>query len=135
MIKRFGFGRNERLKSRKRIEELFLQGQRLNQFPLRVTFQFLPAAGEPGVQAGVTASKKFFKKAVDRNRIKRLMRESYRLQKNGLIELMKEKDLKGLVFFMYSDKTIASFEVIKVAMQKAIMKLQKAAMQTNENPS
>lgn len=135
MIKRFGFGRKEKLKSRKRIEELFLQGQRFNQFPLRVTFQFLPAAGEPGVQAGVTASKKFFKKAVDRNRIKRLMRESYRLQKSSLLDLVKEKDLKGLVFFMYSDKTIASFDMIKEAMGKALLKLQKAAMQTNENPS
>jgi ribonuclease P protein component len=131
--KRFGFGRKEKLKSRKKIEELFLNGKNFSVFPLRVTYQLLPSE-ETIVQVGVTAGKKYFKKAVDRNRIKRLIREAYRLQKNDLIEVLKQKKLKGFLFFMYTDKTIASFSTIKEAMNKALKRLEKLAA-ANENPS
>ena len=86
------------------------------------------------MQIGVTAGKKHFKKAVDRNRIKRLIREAYRLQKNDLAERLKQKKQSGYLFFMYSDKTIASFNTIKEAMNKALTRLEKIA-EANENPS
>lgn len=131
--RKFGFGRKEKLKSRKQIEELFLNGKNFSVFPLRVTYQLLPS-DEPTVQVGVTAGKKYFKKAVDRNRIKRLIREAYRLQKNDLIEVLKQKGKKGFLFFMYTDKTIASFSTVKETMNKALKRLEKIA-QANENPS
>lgn len=133
MVKRFGLGRKERLKSRKQIDALFLNGRRFVQFPLRVTYQFFPAE-EALAQIGVTASRKSFKKAIDRNRLKRLMRESYRLQKQLLLPSLESKKLKAIVFFMYADKTIASFDTVSDAMSKALMKLQKAALQY-ENPA
>jgi ribonuclease P protein component len=133
MSKRFGFPRKDRLKSRKKIEELFLKGQRFVQFPLRVTYRFFPAGGESTMQVGVTASKKNFKKAVDRNRIKRLLREVYRLQKNGLLETVKQKGLSGEVFFMYTDKTIVPLNSIMEAMNRSLARIQKAAGVTNEN--
>ena len=123
------------MKSRKKIDALFLEGQRFTQSPLRITYQFFPASSEPGVQAGFTATKKNFGKAVDRNRLKRLMREAYRLQKAGLTELVHQKKLNALVFFMYTDKTIASFSVMKDAMARAISKLEKIALQAHENPA
>lgn len=132
-VKRFGFGRKEKLKSRKQIEELFLNGKNFSVFPLRVTYQFLPS-DETIVQVGVTAGKKYFKKAVDRNRIKRLIREAYRLQKKDLVEALKQKGQKGFLFFMYTDKTIASFSTVKEAMNKALKRLEKTA-HANENPS
>jgi len=132
-VKRFGFGRKEKLKSRKKIEELFLNGKNFSVFPLRVTYQFLPGE-ETGAQVGVTAGKKYFKRAVDRNRIKRLIREAYRLQKNELIETLKQNHQKGFLFFMYTDKSIASFSVIKDAMNKCLQRLRKIA-EANENPS
>ena len=135
MSKRFGFPRKEKLKSRKKIEELFLTGQRFVQFPVRVTFRFNRAEEEPLIQVGVTASKKYFRKAVDRNRIKRLLREAYRLEKNGLLETANQKGLSGEVFFMYTDKAIAPFEVIKDAVNKSITRLQKFVNATNENHS
>ena len=79
------------------------------------------------VQAGVTASKKHFKKAVDRNRIKRLLRECYRLQKTSLLETVKQKKLKAHVFFMFVDKTLPEFNAVKEAMNKCLIQLQKAA--------
>ncbi len=135
MVKKFDFGRKEKLKSRKQIESLFLNGRRFVQFPIRITYQFFATAEEPIVQVGVTAGKKYFKKAVDRNRIKRLLREAYRLQKAELLETAKQKKMNVFIFFMYTDKTIESFHVIKEAMNKALINLQKQLAQTNENPS
>lgn len=131
--KRFGFGRKEKLKSRKKIEELFLNGKNFSVFPLRVTYQFVPSQ-EALIQVGVTAGKRHFKRAVDRNRIKRLIREAYRLQKIELTETLKQNHQNGFLFFMYTDKTIASFQVIKEAMNKCLQRLKKIA-EANENLS
>jgi ribonuclease P protein component len=132
-VKRFGFGRKEKLKSRKKIEDLFLNGKNFSVFPLRVTYQFLPAE-ETVIQVGVTAGKKYFKRAVDRNKIKRLIREAYRLQKNDLLEILKQRGQRGFLFFIYTDKTIVSFSIIKEAMRKCLQRLKKIA-ETNENLS
>lgn len=132
-VKRFGFGRKEKLKSRKQIEELFLEGKSFSVFPLRVTYQFV-SSEETVVQVGVTAGKKYFKRAVDRNRIKRLMREAYRLQKNGLAEIVKSNHQKAFLFFMYTGKTIESFQTVKEAMKKCLKRLEKIA-QANESHS
>jgi ribonuclease P protein component len=133
MSKSFGFPGKEKLKSRKKIDALFLHGQRFMQFPVRVTYRFSPAGEESTIQVGVTAAKKNFKKAVDRNRIKRLLREAWRLQKKGLLEHMKQKGLSVEVFFMYTDKTIAPFATIMEAVNKSLNRLQKAANAINEN--
>ena len=127
-VKRFGFGKKEKLKSRKRIEELFLNGKNFSVFPLRVTYQFSPSE-ETAVQVGVTAGKRYFKKAVDRNRIKRLIREAYRLQKHELAEVLKQKQQSCSLFFMYVDKTIPSFPVVKDAMNKCLKRLEKLTPQ------
>lgn len=128
--KRFGFGKKEKLKSRKQIENLFLNGKNFAVFPLRVTYLFLPTE-EPGAQIGVNVGKRYFKKAVERNRIKRWLREAYRLQKHGLAERLKEKKLKGVIFFMYTDKTIAPFSTIKEAMNKSLLRLGKIAHESH----
>src|SRR5689334_5548279 len=99
MPKRFGFPKAERLKSRKQIEALFAGGKSVSVFPVRAVYELLPAE-EPGLKVGVSASKRYFKKAVDRNRIKRLLRETYRLQKEELVLQVKEAGLSGAVFFL-----------------------------------
>ncbi len=131
-VKRFGFGRKEKLKSRKQIDSLFLNGKNFSVFPLRVTYQF-ERSEETLAQVGVTAAKKHFKRAVDRNRIKRLIREAYRLQKNDFNEALIQNRQKCFLFFIYTDKTIAPFKVIKETMDKCLKRLEK--MSANENPS
>ncbi|MGZ3937246.1 MAG: ribonuclease P protein component [Flavisolibacter sp.] len=126
--KRFGFGRKEKLKSRKQIENLFLTGKSFSMFPLRVTYKFMPSETST-IQVGVTAGKKYFKRAVDRNRLKRLIREAYRLQKADLTEVLKQKQQSAAVFFMYTGKTLSDFPLIKETTSKCLERLQKLAQQ------
>ncbi len=133
MAKPFGLGKKEKLKSRKQIDALFASGKSFAVFPLRVTYRFLPAEEAPVAQIGVTASKRHFKKAVDRNRIKRLLREAYRLQKKELAETLSQGNTQAYLFFMYTDKTIAPFAVIKTAMDVCLKKLQKKAEAVHED--
>ena len=62
------------------------------------------------LQAGFTVSSKHFKKAVDRNRIKRLMRETYRLQKNALATSLDQKQKRMVVFFIYLGNELPEYE-------------------------
>jgi ribonuclease P protein component len=124
MAKPFGLGNKEKLKSRKQIDILFATGKSFTVFPIRVTYRFLATVDEPLAQIGVTVSKRYFKKAVDRNRVKRLLREVYRLQKRELMGQLQQANLKAHLFFIYTDKTIASFDVFKTAMSSCLRKLQ-----------
>ena len=132
MTKQFGFGKNEKLKSRKQIEELFAKGKSFAVFPLRVIYQIIPTSGEPMLQVGVTAGSKHFKKAVDRNRIKRLLRETYRLQKAGLSDVVRQKRMNVFIFFMYLDKTIPPFNVIKESMNNCLNRLEQKLSDIDE---
>jgi ribonuclease P protein component len=105
MKKQFTLGKEERLKSRKQIERLFNEGKKFSIPPFRVHYLFSELAGPP-LQFGVGVSNKNFKRAVDRNRIKRLVKEAYRLQKITLHQRMKEKKGQLHVFFIYNGKEI-----------------------------
>ena len=123
MVKRFGLGKNEKLKSRSRIDDLFASGKRFSVFPLIVNYKFY--MGETStIKIGVTVSKKIFKKAVDRNRIKRQMREAYRMQKTDFLEITQTKKMSCDIFFIYTDKTAAPFNIIKEAMKTCLHRLQ-----------
>ena len=174
MRERFTWKKEEKLKSRKRIECVFKEGRSFSVFPFKVFYLVGPGgtavepvggaqeAGQasggrsgihPGadaaavpvqvagqgqaagraaavpakagvVQAGFGAGARHFKKAVDRNRIKRLSREAYRLQKQPLIDRMREKGLSMAVFFIYTGKELPDYQTISgkigVVLQKLI---------------
>jgi ribonuclease P protein component len=75
------FSKHEKLKSKKLIGDLFSNGQSVSAYPLRMVYLETKFEDTVQVQASVSVSKRYFKHAVDRNHIKRLMREAYRLHK------------------------------------------------------
>lgn len=78
---RYTYSKSEKLKNKRLIETLFSEGKSITVFPLRMVYIPLAETDSLIWKAGVSVSKRNFKKAVDRNRIKRLMRECYRLNK------------------------------------------------------
>jgi ribonuclease P protein component len=135
MAKEAGFGKAEKLKSRKVVEELFARGKSISVFPIRTSYKFLPlpADGKVVLQVGVSVSKRNFKRAVDRNRIKRLLREVYRLQKRELIEVLKEQRKIGYVFFIYTDKQMPQYRIVFNTISKCLEVLKRKAI--NEDRS
>ena len=98
---RFTFKKEEKLKSQKLIEQLFDKGNSLSEFPLRIVYLKLEHSSNYPIQAGFSVPKRKFKKAVDRNRIKRLLRESYRQHKHTLYQNINDK---YILMFTYLDE-------------------------------
>jgi ribonuclease P protein component len=79
----FSYSKKEKLKSQKLIEQLFSEGKSVSAFPLRMVYLKTDFDDDVQFKTGVSTSKRNFKKAVDRNHIKRLLREAYRLHKTA----------------------------------------------------
>jgi len=133
MPKQFTLDKNERLKSRKQIDKLFAEGKSFVVNPFRVYFLVHePRTMDNGLQFGVGVSSRIFKRAVDRNRVKRLTREAWRLQKNELKELLKASNKQLNVFFIYTGKELPDFATVK---DKVAVALKKLSGKVNENIS
>ena len=117
---RYTYGKDERLKSRDAIKSLFTRGKSFNVFPVKIFWQF---SEQVGLRAGIGVSTAFFKKATHRNRVKRLMRESYRLQKNELRNKL-EGSKKGMdIFIVYRGNALPEFDHLYVQVGAAIERL------------
>ena len=134
MSKQFTLGKNERLKSRKQIEQLFKEGKSFVVNPYRVYYVVNGQLSmvNSSLQFGVGVSNRNFKRAVDRNRIKRLTREAWRLQKNELKDLLKALSKELNVFFIYTGKELPDFATVK---DKVAVALKKLSGKVNENNS
>jgi ribonuclease P protein component len=126
---RYTFKKGEKLKSRKTIELLFREGKSFSNFPFRVLWKFAGTSTVP-LQTGFAVSSKNFKKAVDRNRIKRLMREAYRLQKNDLQEHVKQHQKQLAVFIIYVGNELPEYDEI---FEKTAHVLKRLIKISNEN--
>ncbi|HTN47298.1 MAG TPA: ribonuclease P protein component [Flavipsychrobacter sp.] len=113
----------ERLKRKKHIDTLFSMGKAYSVFPVTIKYLVVQPASEDSIPvlAGFSVSKKKFKHAVDRNRIKRLLREAWRLHKHELDFIPEEQQLH--VFLIYTGKEIISFKEIESSVLKCIGKL------------
>ncbi|WP_319500009.1 ribonuclease P protein component [uncultured Draconibacterium sp.] len=115
------FKKTERLCSKKVIDKLFAEGESFLAFPIKVVYKVTELPQPVPVQAGFTVSKKIFKRAVKRNRIKRLMREAYRLNKQML--RVDADSQQMAVFFIFIGKELPDFAQVEKAMKKALYKL------------
>ncbi|MFT6845383.1 MAG: ribonuclease P protein component [Flavobacteriales bacterium] len=95
-----GLHKSEKLKSRKLIEQLFSRGKTLKKYPILLVYLEAETTQIKPFQVAVSVSKRKFKKAVDRNRIKRQMRESYRKHKSAFLEI-KKNDKKYFAMFIF----------------------------------
>ena len=135
------YSKQEKLKSRKALEELFAKGKSFSVFPIKVFYTIadqdiangsasvaianteIKSSDTDLVQAGVGVSSRIFKKAHDRNKVKRLLREVYRTQKQPLYASVKLKQAPLNVFFLYIGKELPVFADLQVAMEKTLEKL------------
>ena len=126
MRKQFTLRKDERLKSRKQIEKLFAEGKSFVVNPFRVYFIINNESIEANssFQFGVGVSTKNFKKAVDRNRIKRLTREAWRLQKNELKEKARSAQKQVKVFLIFIAKELPDFAAVNDKVTIALKKLE-----------
>ena len=116
------FPKPEHLCGQLRIATLYKEGQRFTAFPVRVTFKHLPDSDE-APKVLVWAPKSLFKHAVDRNRLRRLMREAYRLNAQPLRDFCSEHHCSFLLAFNYMNKELRTQEQITKAMRKALKRL------------
>lgn len=123
MAKIFSYGREEKLKSRKLVQELFSKGKTFTVYPLKVFYMQPGKKPDHSIKVGVGTSTRNFKKAVDRNRIKRLLRETYRLEKNPLQDFLRSSGKQAAIFFLYIDKSLPEFSELKTKMHLALHKL------------
>jgi ribonuclease P protein component len=123
MVKKFTLKKAERLKRRKIIEQLFGEGRAVTAFPIRVQFKMVDELLAVSLQAGFSVSSRNFKRAVDRNRIKRLMREAYRLQKAPLEQALQTKQRRLALFLIYTGKELPEFALVKEKVDLVLKKL------------
>ena len=121
---RYTLSKDERLKSSKDIEALFANAQNVSVFPLKVLYLCHQEESASQLRAGFTVSTRHFKKAVDRNRIKRLLRESYRLQQNSLFNTLLESNSKLNIFFIFSGNEMVEYSFLYEKVGKAIEKIE-----------
>jgi ribonuclease P protein component len=127
--RKFTLGKTERLKSRKLIEQVFNEGRSFSIFPYKIFYFFSPV--RIVLQAGFGASIKNFGRAVDRNRIKRVTREAYRLQKESLHNTLKINNKHLAVFFIYTGKEVPSYNEVYKKMSSILQKLIQIADENN----
>lgn len=142
--------RHEKLKSRKQIDALFTHRRFFTQPPFRMFYHIAkstglapaqhnptlqtgqdtinitvePNASGPYLKAGFSASKRYFKHATKRNRVKRLMREVYRTHNHSLIDIVEQHGYQISLFFLYGHKTLPTFKEVEEKLCPLLQKLE-----------
>ena len=128
-----GLTKTERLTSQLVIDKLFAGGNAsMAAFPLRIVYmqmekqegsQQLDGVQQPPVSILVSVPKKRFRHAVDRNRMKRIVREAYRLNKHILWNALQEKNFRLAIAFVCITDTLPTFRSVNKSMRKALIRI------------
>ncbi len=126
MSQSFKFNKAERLKNHHLLSALFTSGKSFSAYPLRVVYIPIQEKGQFPAQFSLSVPKKKFRLAVDRNRLRRQVREAYRLHKHLLYEDLTSKGQRIALMVMYVAKEEKSYKDIEQAMKRIIKGLKKA---------
>ncbi len=118
------FTKEERLCSKKQIDLLFLKGSSATAFPLKLMYMESDMAYVDPCQAMFVVPKRNFKRAHDRNKLKRRMREAYRLNKAPFYEMVKSKNKKMILCFLFIGKKAEEYTVIETAIFQHLKKIE-----------
>jgi ribonuclease P protein component len=123
----FTFSKEERLTGKTSIDQLFNEGKSINLFPFRIFYKLVDNLDEPAARLLITIPKKKVKHAVDRNRLRRLVREAYRLNRTGFITWLETKSVRlhfALIFT--GESTDLTYKEVEVKITACLAKLEKA---------
>src|SRR5690606_1256158 len=125
VMKKYTFKKEERLCSKRSIDDLFHNGSSFVVYPFRVVYRFTTTNPDNAVpvECILSVSKRRFRKAVDRNRLKRQMREVYRLQKSDLYDFLQQHSLHLRVALQYVGKVKEPYAMLYQRMGKVLTEL------------
>jgi len=127
LSKNFTYQKKDKLKSRKQTQFLFSKGTAITMHPIRLlyTIEKVEAGIFPNglLQAGVGAPSRQFRKAVQRNRVKRLLREGYRLEKPNFTNGLSLTNTRLNLFFLYVDVNVQTQQKIQTSIKLILQKL------------
>lgn len=121
--------KSERLSSQKQIQALFTEGKSFSASPFVIRYSKLADQSVPSHQVLVSVSKRNFKRAVDRNRLKRQIREAYRLNKHLLLNPTD----KYAIAYIYTFKKMIPYKDLENKLIESLSRLQAELSKINEN--
>lgn len=108
----YEFPKNEKLCSKIEISELFNNSKGFLNYPFSIRYRLIKNTSNPIVKVLITSPKKYNKTAIRRNRIKRLIRESYRLNKEEILNYSRVNKLELHIFISYIDKELPNYKFV-----------------------
>jgi len=117
------FTKGEKLKSRKQIAKLFSKNEAVFVYPVKYIWTDADSPQDAAIQVLISIPKRNFKRAVDRNRLKRLLREAYRRNKEILYSEINQNRKPILLGLLYMGKELLSYMEIEKSMKKALAKI------------
>jgi len=130
-VPRQTFTKDERLRSRKLIEQIVEEGKSIYVSPFRFSWTLTELKTQFPVQFAIAVPKRFFKRAVDRNRIKRLVREVYRKNKSGLYALLKSRNIQCALLVVFSGKKVPVYEEVEKKFLITLQRFEETILKTS----
>ncbi len=117
--------RGEKLKSRKQIKGLFLKNRHVFSYPVKLIWAPSNKVEDFPVRLLVSVSKRSFKKAVDRNRMKRIIREAYRKNKSIIYSEISQDENQNLLGILYVAKELLAYDEVEAGIIKGLKKMKR----------